>query len=198
MLNPTWTQILSQEQTTNNIRSVIEIDESLIDNNEYVTKKKYQRGERITNIGGQPYWMPNGFTHMPGNVEKTNHASHDTLKEIKTTMKKQLHHNTLQDKLRIGTLAGRLPHIPNAAMETCLAASGINLTIRTEMYSSNVADTKNIMSFDGLTNISPCRITINDYCIETAAHKVILCGNAMEKSDGLYISYDKVAGVLCK
>ena len=120
--------------------------------------------------------MPNKYTHMHGNVERTHHASHDTLKEIKTTMKKQLHHGTLRDKLRIGTLAGRLSQVPDTAMETCLAADGINLATRAEMYSRNMANAKNIMSFDRLTNILPCITTINDYCIESAAHKVIFVG----------------------
>ena len=60
-------------------------------------------------------------------------------------------------------------------MELCIGHGAINFATRTNMFDPNVDNDKyNFVTFNNLTGITPSRTLINDYCIETAAHKVML------------------------
>ena len=143
--------------------------------------------------------MPNGHKHIHVHTYNTHKKSDDQMKAIQKQAKKLLHHGTLHDKLRIGILAGKLPQVPDSAMELCIGHGAVNFATRTNMFNPNADNDKdNLVTFDNLTGITPSRTSINDYCIQTAAHKVMLRGQDMVQSMGVFIGADKGAGVLCK
>ena len=189
---------VGMESGTPNEGRSIKLDADMDNSTHFVWERQSKRKERLTCTGGKLYIISNRHTHRYERTAETYKSSNDKIKEILDAVNKDLHHGTLQDILQIGTLAGRVPNCPDTMMELCLAQGAISFALRVTLFSTEGDKKSNIVIFDNLTAISSSRTTINNYCLKIAAHKKVLHGDRLLKSDGTYIAADKGSGILCK
>ena len=95
------------------------------------------------------------------------------------------------DELRfvVGTFASRWPQVSDTAMEQLLGAGGIQLACQTGLLEFQK---ETIVEFDDVAeSLEPCRTTLNNSVIYTAAHRVIINAERLAKAKRVYIGSDK-------
>ena len=140
--------------------------------------------------------IPNTYGHGHVLTLRAHKNAHKQLAAIRKQGNKHRGRMNVLNKLIAGTLAGKFPHVSNVAIEQIIHMGAVLYS--SEIGMCNVVDENSIIKFDGITGILPSRTSINDYCIETAAHKIIMQGKKMKQAKALFIAADKGGGVLAK
>jgi hypothetical protein len=159
--------------------------------------KRNRRKHRLTNVGGKPHPMPNGYKGL--HTIQFTHL-HDCQKAVKNITKagsKTQCHPTEQQRMIIGTFAARWPNISDIAIEQILSAGGIQLAFQSSLF--RIKKGKSILQFDNITEaLEPSRTSVNNSVIFTAAHRVIVNAERLAKSKKVFLGCDKGGGVLIK
>ena len=113
--------------------------------------------------------IPNTYGHGHVLTLRTHEDAHEQLAEIRKEGNKHRGRMNVLNKLIAGTLAGKFPHASNVAIEQMIHMGAVLYS--SEIGMCNVVDDNSIIKFDGITGILLSYTSINDYCIETAAHK---------------------------
>jgi hypothetical protein len=125
-------------------------------------ERKYKRKMRLTNVGGMPTHLPNGFKAHHKNTIRKWEAAQETVSTVREAASKVRSILDERNQMIVGTLAGRFPQAADVTVEQMLATSGIILA--SQMKLLDVTSDENCVNFDDIINILPSRTTINSDC----------------------------------
>lgn len=166
---------------------------------EATKRRKNNRRERYTMIGGNQYQMPNGYVHCHKNTMIARTEEHQFITAVRGAAKKQRQHHDLRNILLIGLTAARFPQVPDVVVEQMMANGVMTVLSRLELLDTDIDDSKGKpFDFDCATRISPCRTTIHNYYIEAACHKIIHNAIRMENAEAVFVVADKGSSILAK
>ena len=98
-------------------------------------------------------YIPNGYVHMHHLTFKTHKKAHALLAEVKQRGNRYRGRLNLLNKLILGTLAGKFPHVSNVVMEQIIHIGAVLYS--SELGLCDVIDDKTIIEFVGVTGTLP-------------------------------------------
>ncbi len=160
--------------------------DTLTENERHQTRRqrKNKRRMRLTDVGGMPTHLPNGYKAHHKNTIRKWEAAQETVSTLREAASKVRSVLDERNQIIVGTLAGRFPQAADVTVEQMLATSGIILA--SQMKLLDVTSDKNCVDVDDIINILPSCTTVNSFVIRTAPHKWIVHTTRLRKSNRVY------------